>query len=556
LPFGFRHFFDMNEMHDHIDDELLSAYIDDELTVEERALVEARLASDPAAAQLVEELRRVSGAVRSLPREKMSRDLRASVLAGLRAEGEEGAAVLKLPYRGADRWEGVKRGLVWSSIAIAATLMLMAMQPRERGDADVADRAKQEESRRADGALADGRARRVRRSDEVPSFRAPAAVETESAESPAAGEGQAGAMGGGGGRASEADDRRELRGAEAPATAPAMADEAKESPSSPMGESLADKSAAPASAPTPAAPAAPPAAPDGNVSSLSASAPGGGVAASAREGGMQAGEAQSFAGGRRAGLGADRGGGADRLEEKKDELTRVAELQVVELELGGAQADSIKEFERALADNGIAVSDLGLTVGASGGDVDAVGALTSGDAILVRASGRQLERMLEKYAGQVVGGSGAQVADSFKADLAAQQKRFYGMQFETRQRQLEVLADAALRAEENAGEKAKSKGPAEQLGDASGRGWRLHLAGGAPGAAGTAGTPMSRDAAEPARALRSGEAAAPPPAASEAPTNGENRGKLGFARSAGSAQPVLVLFVLRPSAGAMKKAAN
>jgi anti-sigma factor RsiW len=53
---------DHNRKYD-LDDELLSAYIDNELSAEERAAVEARLASDPAAQQLLHELRSVSQSV-------------------------------------------------------------------------------------------------------------------------------------------------------------------------------------------------------------------------------------------------------------------------------------------------------------------------------------------------------------------------------------------------------------------------------------------------------------------------------------------------------------
>ena len=55
-----------------ITDELLSAYLDDELSPDERALVESRLAADPQARQLVEELRTLSGEVRELPRHTVS----------------------------------------------------------------------------------------------------------------------------------------------------------------------------------------------------------------------------------------------------------------------------------------------------------------------------------------------------------------------------------------------------------------------------------------------------------------------------------------------------
>jgi len=117
---------------DDFDDELLSAYVDDELTVEERALVVARLRTDPQAAQMVEELRALSSAIKSLPRESLGRDLRASV----QAEAEEAKAeatppdVLDVapPF---GRWAGYRRGLAWSAVAIAATLLLMVVVPEE-----------------------------------------------------------------------------------------------------------------------------------------------------------------------------------------------------------------------------------------------------------------------------------------------------------------------------------------------------------------------------------------------------------------------------------------
>ncbi len=62
------------------DDELLSAYLDGELTDEERAAVEARIANDPDAQQLLQQLRGVSQAVQKLPLEPVGRDLRDEIL--------------------------------------------------------------------------------------------------------------------------------------------------------------------------------------------------------------------------------------------------------------------------------------------------------------------------------------------------------------------------------------------------------------------------------------------------------------------------------------------
>jgi len=119
--------------HDEFDDELLSAYVDGELTAAERALVEERLRSDPAAAALVDELRSLSSTIKSLPRETLGRDLRAGVL----AEVEQARADLErhgpatLPLEPIDRWKGIRRGLVWSALAIAATVLIAVFQPAE-----------------------------------------------------------------------------------------------------------------------------------------------------------------------------------------------------------------------------------------------------------------------------------------------------------------------------------------------------------------------------------------------------------------------------------------
>ena len=68
-----------------LDDELLSAYLDGELTDSERAAVEARLATDPAAQQLLHELRSVSQSVQAIPTAGLGRDLSDEILRRARA---------------------------------------------------------------------------------------------------------------------------------------------------------------------------------------------------------------------------------------------------------------------------------------------------------------------------------------------------------------------------------------------------------------------------------------------------------------------------------------
>lgn len=109
-----------------LDDELLSAYVDGELTDDERAQVEARLANDPQARQLVDELRTLSQQIQSLPAESIGEDLRATIMQ--RAEREMligGQAEKVLPKREAS----TSRKWTWIALAAAATLLVNLMLP-------------------------------------------------------------------------------------------------------------------------------------------------------------------------------------------------------------------------------------------------------------------------------------------------------------------------------------------------------------------------------------------------------------------------------------------
>jgi anti-sigma factor RsiW len=139
----------MNEAEQHeIDDELLSAYLDDELSTEDRALVEDRLAADPAARQTLEQLRSVSQSVRDLPTESIGHDLSDAILeraAAARAARPQSAAPSpQLPSVTIGR---TTRGWVWASAAIAAAVLIMVLQPNDERRAELPDIAQKSEPR-------------------------------------------------------------------------------------------------------------------------------------------------------------------------------------------------------------------------------------------------------------------------------------------------------------------------------------------------------------------------------------------------------------------------
>jgi hypothetical protein len=122
-----------------LNDELLSAYIDGELSADERAAVEARLESDPAARQLLHQLRSVSESVQALPQEKLQRDLSDAVLGRVRSmRGSATAAADTSPNTDAPSGLGntlskvplfhSTRAWIWASLALAAGLLVMVVQ--------------------------------------------------------------------------------------------------------------------------------------------------------------------------------------------------------------------------------------------------------------------------------------------------------------------------------------------------------------------------------------------------------------------------------------------
>ncbi len=137
----------MNEQHPNSppedslkSDELLSAYVDGELTDQELAEVEQRLATDPQAQQLVDEIRALSQRVQSLPRQSISEDLRAAIMRRAEREMLLGDQPQKsLPQtvtRNHRRW-------VWAALALAATLMLSLVLPNAQQEEEPLARVEQ-----------------------------------------------------------------------------------------------------------------------------------------------------------------------------------------------------------------------------------------------------------------------------------------------------------------------------------------------------------------------------------------------------------------------------
>jgi hypothetical protein len=119
---------------DKFDDELLSAYVDNELDAHERAAVEERLRTDERTRQLLQELRQASEAVRSLPRQTAPRELRDNVLAAIEQvafEKDNIERATTLPMSVA-AWQRRMTPRTWAlaAFAVAAALMLTVVLPR------------------------------------------------------------------------------------------------------------------------------------------------------------------------------------------------------------------------------------------------------------------------------------------------------------------------------------------------------------------------------------------------------------------------------------------
>src|SRR5262249_51901410 len=141
---------------DNLDNDLLiSAYLDGEVTAEERSRVEQLLATSAEARQLVEELRALRESLKALPKHSLGAGFAQQVMARAQQESQGGqpaasevsnasvAEAKELPQRAQfARPFGGRRGMTWSLIAAAAAVIIVVAsrnQPNQKNQ-NVADR--------------------------------------------------------------------------------------------------------------------------------------------------------------------------------------------------------------------------------------------------------------------------------------------------------------------------------------------------------------------------------------------------------------------------------
>jgi hypothetical protein len=127
-------------MNDLPQNELLSAYLDGELTAAEQAEMERMLAASPAARQLLDELRALSNTLQALPQEKLGEDLSPHVLRvaerRMLTEGEPGdeeGAPVPLA-RSIFRRVVNRRTMVWLSLTAAIALIIVINERQHAPD--------------------------------------------------------------------------------------------------------------------------------------------------------------------------------------------------------------------------------------------------------------------------------------------------------------------------------------------------------------------------------------------------------------------------------------
>jgi len=130
-------------MKDVPENELLSAYLDGELTADEQAEVQRLLVESPAAGQLLDDLRALSSTLQALPQQKLGEDLTEQVLRIAEREiltqpvqPSKSAPVARRPIF---RRLLNPRALSWSTVAVAVAVLLTIID-RNQGDRRLGER--------------------------------------------------------------------------------------------------------------------------------------------------------------------------------------------------------------------------------------------------------------------------------------------------------------------------------------------------------------------------------------------------------------------------------
>jgi hypothetical protein len=127
--------------------ELLSAYLDGEVTAAEQARAEELLAADPQARRFVDQLRALRVRFQDLPLEKLDEDLSQRVLeaAANHTRGVDDARPMpaQQPWWREHSWRGLlsRRALVWSGLAVAIAALITlneSQQPKPHAGRDIA----------------------------------------------------------------------------------------------------------------------------------------------------------------------------------------------------------------------------------------------------------------------------------------------------------------------------------------------------------------------------------------------------------------------------------
>jgi anti-sigma factor RsiW len=138
------------------DDEQLSAYLDGELTPQERRAVEERLSADPAARKLLAELRAQREMIQGLPRFSIPRDLSQSVVAlaqhrratgeGRMAESASTSSIRSVPgtVQALAKRLLRPRNLSWALLAASIAIVIALLSPEVARDTNPVEVARQD----------------------------------------------------------------------------------------------------------------------------------------------------------------------------------------------------------------------------------------------------------------------------------------------------------------------------------------------------------------------------------------------------------------------------